>query len=115
MAKIVPNPPLDPEKAAAIAAFGAQAEHPPEVTAPAVAAAAAAAVKPATGSIDRPKGPKNTLLRWDGNEELRDNVIEFATNERYSTHAVLIKAIEIGLVELKRQAGTGLPLSPNIM
>lgn len=109
MGKIVRNKPTA-ERAAEIAAFGAAAEHPIEVIAP-----AAAATPPATNSPAKTTGPKNTLLRWDANQPLRDEVYSFAESERYSVHSVLMKAIELGLQELKKEAARSGPISPNIM
>jgi len=85
---IVRNKPT-PEKAAKIAAFGAAADAPEEPIAP-----------PKPGQHGG-SGPKSSLLRWEGNEDLRDAIIAYAKSERYTIHEILIESIREGFKTIK--------------
>ncbi len=92
---IVRNKKAQPVDPSAIAAFGAEAEAKPSIE---------AQQKTSTPSIPRKqretKPPASSLIRWDGHEDLRDALIEYARRERYPVHTVLIMALEQGLEHL---------------
>lgn len=92
---IVRNKKPQPVDPSAIAAFGAEAD--------AKFVPAAEVAGPATPARKKPDGgkpPASSLIRWDGHEELRDSLIEFAKRERYPVHTVLLMALERGLDHL---------------
>ena len=97
MAKIVRNKPTTPPDADAIAAFGAAAEARPADTPPAPSTSAPIVAKKVT---DPKPPPKSSLIRWDGHEELRDAIIEYADRERYPIHTVLLETIRRGFAEM---------------
>lgn len=98
MGKIVRNKPVTPADADAIAAFGAAADARPEDVSPAPAKAAPIAVRKAS----EPKPPpESSLIRWKGNEDLRDAIIEYSARERYSIHTVLLEAIRRGFDQME--------------
>lgn len=92
---IVRNKKPQPVDPSAIAAFGAEADGKsiptPEASSPAT---------PVRKNRNGSKPPASSLIRWDGHEELRDAVIEFAKRERYPVHTVLLMALEKGLDSL---------------
>lgn len=93
MAKIVRNKPA-PDQEAAIAAFGAAADALPDEK-----------TTPGPKATPMPKrnsnGPASSLLRWEGHEDLRDEIIEYAKRERYPVHTVLLDAIRRGFEQIK--------------
>lgn len=99
MAKIVRNKPTAPADADAIAAFGAAADARPEDAPP--APTTAAPIAPRKTSDPKPP-PKSSLIRWDGNEDLRDAIIEYAERERYPIHTVLLEATRRGFEQMNR-------------
>ncbi len=88
-----------PETDAAIAAFGAAAEARPEETEPVTPAAPAARTRPASKPAGE-GGPKSSLVRWEGNEDLRDAIIDYHRRERYPIHTVLLEAIRRGFEQM---------------
>lgn len=93
MAKIVRNKPA-PDQEAAIAAFGAAADTlPDDVPTP--------AAKGAPAPKNNSTGPASTLLRWEGNEDLRDAIIAYSKRERYPVHTVLLDAIRRGFEQVE--------------
>lgn len=97
MAKIVRNKPTTPADPDGIAAFGAAAEARPVDAPPAPSTPAPIATKKA----NQPKPPpKSSLIRWDGHEDLRDAIIEYAERERYPIHTVLLEATRRGFEQM---------------
>lgn len=97
MGKIVRNKPVTPADADAIAAFAAAAEARPDDTPPAPSTAAPIVARKAS----EPKPPpKSSLIRWEGHEDLRDAIIEYADRERYPIHTVLLETIRRGFGEM---------------
>jgi hypothetical protein len=95
--------PTDP---AAIAAFGAAAEARPGDEPP-TAPPATPAPAPVTKAIRPPKaaqsaddGPASSLLRWKGEEQLRDRIKTYAKTERYSEQEVMIRALQLGMDQI---------------
>ena len=102
---IARNKKADP---AAIAAFGAQAEARVEATQPAsertviptpTPTPTRAASAPRTADND---GPKSSLVRWKGEEALRDRIKQFAKTQRYSEHEIMIRAMAAGMDKLEQ-------------
>lgn len=93
---IVRNKKPQPVDPSAIAAFGAEADA---KSVPAAGPATAARKKPDGG-----KPPASSLIRWNEHEDLRDALIDFAKQERYPVHTVLLMALESGLEDLRRSA-----------
>ena len=97
MAKIVRNKPVAPADADAIAAFAAAAEARPDAAPPAHSPGAPIVAR----KVTEPKPPpKSSLIRWDGHEDLRDAIIEYADRERYPIHTVLLETIRRGFGEM---------------
>ncbi|UXW87076.1 hypothetical protein NFX31_06010 [Microbacterium azadirachtae] len=46
-------------------------------------------------------GARSSLVRWEGNEDLRDAIVSYARRERYSIHAVLLASLRRGLDEIR--------------
>lgn len=88
---IVRNKKPTPAQAAAIDAFTAAADARPDETPAPAPAPAPTSRKPA------PDGPASSLIRWAGNEDLRDRITDYATRERYSVHHILIEALRLGI------------------
>lgn len=89
----------------AIAAFGAAAEARPEpdATEPAPAPAKkptkpAPAAEPSGGD-----GPKSTLVRWEGYEDVRDEIYDYHRRERYTVQTVIIEALRLGLAQMNKR------------
>lgn len=93
---IVRNKKPQPVDPSAIAAFGAEAEAKTPV-----APAAAAAKPPASKKSNEGKSPASSLVRWEKNEELRDGLMQYAKQQRYPVHTVLLMALELGLETLE--------------
>ncbi len=89
------RPAETPDRLAAIEEFGAAAEARP-TDAP---TASAAKREPRRASAG--EGAKGSLIRWAGNEELRDRVAEYSRTQRYPQHEVILRALAIGLTELE--------------
>lgn len=87
------------EVEAAVAAFGAAADLRPEET-PAAASVSGSAKRatPTPSAVD--DGPKSSLIRWAGNEDLRDAIIEYHQRERYPIHTVLLEALRRGFEQM---------------
>lgn len=89
---------------AAIASFGAAAEShvelPPASPAPAAASGGGGAVKRRRSSEGQ--APKASLVRWSGEEELRDQLIEYARRERYNMQELMIEAMRLGIAQLEK-------------
>lgn len=90
---------------AAIASFGAAAEA--HVEPPASFAAPATRSSAAGGSPKRRRSaegqaPKASLVRWGGEEELRDQLIEYARRERYNMQELMIEAMRLGIAQLDK-------------
>jgi hypothetical protein len=99
-----------PKDVAAIAAFGAAAEARPTEEEPATtpAARAAPATTPAARAARSPRptqaaddGPASSLLRWKGEEQLRDRIKTYAKTERYSEQEVMIRALQLGMDQIE--------------
>lgn len=89
-----------PKDAAAIAAFGAAAEARPTEEEPTTTPAAKAARSPrAPQAAD--DGPASSLLRWKGEEQLRDRIKTYAKTERYSEQEVMIRALQLGMDQIE--------------
>lgn len=87
---------------AAIASFGAAAEshvEPPATRAASPATTAGATVKRRRAAEGR--APKASLVRWGGEEELRDQLIEYGRRERYNMQELMIEALRLGIAELE--------------
>jgi hypothetical protein len=94
--------PTDP---AAIAAFGAAAEarpsdEPPTAPSAASAPAAAKATRSPKVAQSGDDGPASSLLRWKGEEQLRDRIKTYAKTERYSEQEVMIRALQLGMDQI---------------
>jgi hypothetical protein len=87
---------------AAIAAFGAAAESRPgdEPSAAPASAPVAKASRPAKAAQSADDGPASSLLRWKGEEKLRDRIKTYAKTERYSEQEVMIRALELGMDQI---------------
>lgn len=96
---IVRNKKPQPVDPSAIAAFGAEAEAKTPSTPASPAATPAARTKQ-----DGTKPPASSLIRWEKNEELRDGLMEYAKQQRYPIHTVLLMALELGLEQLGKRA-----------
>ncbi len=93
------NPPVDPD---AIAAFGAAAElrpGPPNRRPP----TRRRATTPRTASADEEAPPASSIVRWAGEEELRDRLIAYRRAERYKMQDLMIKVMQIGLDQLEKR------------
>lgn len=82
----------------AIAAFGAAADalppeapSTPQATAPVKARAASAGDAPLTA-----------LVRWRGHEALRDRIADYNKATRYPNHAIMLRAMEIGMEHIEK-------------
>jgi hypothetical protein len=86
---------VDPD---AIAAFGAAAEAlPPE--APKSVQPTGRAKAPAQGAGD---APLTALVRWRGHEALRDRIADYNKATRYPNHAIMLRAMEIGMEQIEK-------------
>lgn len=95
---IVRNKKPQPVDPSAIAAFGAQADaHPSEEP------HQPAKVSPSRKRRNGDKPPASSLIRWEGHEELRDSLADYAKRERYPMHTVLLMALELGLEQLDKK------------
>jgi len=93
------NPPVDP---AAIEAFGAAAEARTVAQEPKTAAAKPRAIKTANQAGEKAP-PLSSLVRWDGEEELRDRLIAYSAAERYKMQALMVKAMQLGMDQLEKR------------
>ncbi len=93
------NPPVDPD---AIAAFGAAAELRPGPAEP-PAPTRRRATTPRTASADEEAPPASSIVRWAGEEELRDRLIAYRRAERYKMQDLMIKVMQIGLDQLEKR------------
>ncbi|MDD7930772.1 hypothetical protein [Microbacterium thalli] len=90
----------------AIAAFGAAAEARPEpeatepATEPAPAPAKKAAKPTPAAEPSGGDGPKSTLVRWEGYEDVRDEIYDYHRRERYTVQTVIIEALRLGLAQM---------------
>lgn len=97
--------PADP---AAIAAFGAAAELRHEPTS--VSAARVTRPGSSRSSVESPlvagekAPPRSSLVRWSGEEELRDRLIAYAKDERYKMQDLMVKAMQLGLDQLEKRS-----------
>ncbi len=73
------NPPVDPD---AIAAFGAAAELRPGPAEPPAPTTPGARSTPRTRLRGREAPPASSIVRWAGEEELRDRLIAYRRAER---------------------------------
>lgn len=96
-----------PKDVAAIAAFGAAAEARPTEEEP-VTTPAAPTPAPAAKAARSPRapqtaddGPASSLLRWKGEEQLRDRIKSYAKTERYSEQEVMIRALQLGMDQIE--------------
>lgn len=88
---------VDPD---AIAAFGAAADAlPSEAPKAPEAAAPAPAPTPAPGAGD---APLTALVRWRGHEALRDRIADYNKATRYPNHAIMLRAMEIGMEHIEK-------------
>lgn len=86
---------------AAIASFGAAAEaHVEPPVAPATRSSAAGGSPKRRRSAEG-QAPKASLVRWGGEEELRDQLIEYARRERYNMQELMIEAMRLGIAQLE--------------
>lgn len=90
------RPAESPERMAAIEQFGAAAEARPGETPATPAPEAKPRRTPAAG-----EGAKGSLIRWAGNEELRDRVAHYSKTQRYPQQDVILRALAIGMDELE--------------
>ena len=82
----------------AIAAFGAAADAlPPESPKTAEPNSPAKAPTPTTGDA-----PLTALVRWRGHEELRDRIASYNKATRYPNHAIMLRAMEIGMEQIEK-------------
>ena len=82
----------------AIAAFGAAADAlPSEATKAAERKSPAKAPTPSTGDA-----PLTALVRWRGHEELRDRIADYNKATRYPNHAIMLRAMEIGMDHIEK-------------
>ena len=100
---IARNTPRKPTDAAAIEAFGAAAEARPQEApaAPPTPAPEAKAARPAKASQTADSGPASSLIRWKGEEDLRDLIKAYAKAERYSEQDVMIRALRLGMDQIQ--------------
>lgn len=82
----------------AIAAFGAAADALPE-TAGAAQPAAPQVKTPAQSTGD---APLTALVRWRGHEGLRDRISDYSKATRYANHAIMLRAMEIGMEYIEK-------------
>ncbi|MBF4588398.1 MULTISPECIES: hypothetical protein [unclassified Curtobacterium] len=86
---------VDPD---AIAAFGAAADAlPSEAREAATPKSQAKAPSPAAGDA-----PLTALVRWRGHEELRDRIADYNKATRYPNHAIMLRAMEIGMEYIEK-------------
>ena len=82
----------------AIAAFGAAADALPAET--------PAAPQPATPVKARAQSvgdaPLTALVRWRGHEALRDRIADYSKATRYPNHAIMLRAMEIGMEHIEK-------------
>ena len=82
----------------AIAAFGAAADAlPSEAPKPAEPKLPAKAPSPTSGDA-----PLTALVRWRGHEELRDRISDYNKATRYPNHAIMLRAMEIGMEHIEK-------------
>jgi hypothetical protein len=82
----------------AIAAFGAAADAlPSEAPKPAEPKTPAKAPTPTAGDA-----PLTALVRWRGHEELRDRIADYNKATRYPNHAIMLRAMEIGMEHIEK-------------
>ena len=85
----------DPE---AIAAFGAAADAlPSEPPKPAEPKSPVKAPTPSTS-----EAPLTALVRWRGHEALRDRIADYNKATRYPNHAIMLRAMEIGMEHIEK-------------
>lgn len=82
---------VDPD---AIAAFGAAADALPSE-----------APKPPQSATPAPAGdaPLTSLVRWRGHEALRDRIADYNKATRYPNHAIMLRAMEIGMEHIEKK------------
>jgi hypothetical protein len=82
----------------AIAAFGAAADAlPSEAPKPAEPKSPAKALTPSAGDA-----PLTALVRWRGHEALRDRIADYNKATRYPNHAIMLRAMEIGMEHIEK-------------
>lgn len=82
----------------AIAAFGAAADAlPPEAPKTAEPNSPTKTLTPTTGDA-----PLTALVRWRGHEELRDRIADYSKAMRYPNHAIMLRAMEIGMEHIEK-------------
>jgi hypothetical protein len=86
---------VDPD---AIAAFGAAADALPSA-APKSPQPATPAKAPAPSACD---APLTALVRWRGHEALRDRIADYNKATRYPNHAIMLRAMEIGMDAIEK-------------
>ncbi|MDN4648508.1 hypothetical protein [Curtobacterium sp. PsM8] len=83
---------------AAIAAFGAAADAlPPEAPATVQPPIPVKARAQSTGDA-----PLTALVRWRGHEALRDRIAAYSKATRYPNHAIMLRAMEIGMEHIEK-------------
>lgn len=95
---IVRNKKPQAADASAIAAFGAEADSKADQTIRATPKGAAKEKRDQAA-----KAPASSLVRWEKNEELRDGLMDYARQQRYPVHTVLLMALELGLKQLEER------------
>jgi hypothetical protein len=82
----------------AIAAFGAAADALPSES------PKSAEPKSPTNAPTPPAGdaPLTALVRWRGHEELRDRISDYNKATRYPNHAIMLRAMEIGMEHIEK-------------
>jgi hypothetical protein len=90
------RPAETPDRLAAIEEFGAAAEARPTGV-PAAPSPKREARRPTSAG----EGAKGSLIRWAGNEELRDRVADYSRSQRYPQHEVILRALAIGMAKLE--------------
>ncbi len=90
------RPAETPDRLAAIEEFGAAAEARPAET-----QAAPSPTRGARRATTAGEGAKSSLIRWAGNEQLRDRVADYSRSQRYPQHEVILRALAIGMAELE--------------
>lgn len=82
----------------AIAAFGAAADAlPSETPTPEEPRPAAKAPTPTTSAA-----PLTAPVRWRGHEALRDRIADYNKATRYPNHAIMLRAMEIGMEHIEK-------------
>lgn len=82
----------------AIAAFGAAADAlPSDAPKPPQPASPTRAAAPGVGDA-----PLTALVRWRGHEALRDRIADYNKATRYPNHAIMLRAMEIGMDAIEK-------------